>query len=331
MIEDDLKRVVCLHPELVEKGLVIEEEEYPIRGQDTTYRCDLRGRDINGKLVFIELKLNASHRCEFQIFKYRTLAGQEGRFLVACLNVAPDVPRVLKEHGYEFVQIDSAKARQLLEDSKSDPQLYWRKWPAQSVRKQRPIKTLGEREGYTDEEERLVMEVFKELAELIPAALSPSLGVKLLQPVPYLRSHGQKVWLLFSAPTATSTDRFAVYARSRDSVKEGLELHFVPCFSASGGGAKRVGTQASKRKADFCRYVSARKPSVEDALGRAFSDDLPEYGNTLRITSQGWKGLCLRIARPLPEWEKPDFPALVAQRFVSFVERTLPFIKEFDS
>ena len=39
----------------------------------------------------------------------------------ACLNAAPDVPRVLKEHGYEFVLIDLPKAVQLFENSKNNP------------------------------------------------------------------------------------------------------------------------------------------------------------------------------------------------------------------
>jgi RecB family endonuclease NucS len=65
--EEDLKRIVCLHPELVEEGLVVEQEEYPVRTSQTTYRCDLKGRDRKGGLVFIELKLEAGHSVVYQI------------------------------------------------------------------------------------------------------------------------------------------------------------------------------------------------------------------------------------------------------------------------
>jgi hypothetical protein len=45
MYEKNLKRIVCLFPELIEEGLTIEEEEYPIRSSHTTYRCDLKGKE----------------------------------------------------------------------------------------------------------------------------------------------------------------------------------------------------------------------------------------------------------------------------------------------
>lgn len=47
MLEEDLQRIVCLHPDLIEPGLTIVEEEFPIRTGNTCYRCDLKGTDRN--------------------------------------------------------------------------------------------------------------------------------------------------------------------------------------------------------------------------------------------------------------------------------------------
>lgn len=53
MLEENLKRIVCLHPELIEEGFVVKEEEYPVKCDHICYRCDLMGEDKNGGTVFV--------------------------------------------------------------------------------------------------------------------------------------------------------------------------------------------------------------------------------------------------------------------------------------
>lgn len=53
LLEENLKRIVCLHPELIEEGFVVKEEEYPVKCDHICYRCDLMGEDKNGGTVFV--------------------------------------------------------------------------------------------------------------------------------------------------------------------------------------------------------------------------------------------------------------------------------------
>src|SRR5690554_4872016 len=127
MYEEDLKRIICLHPELIEEGLKINSEEYPIYSSNSIYRCDILAEDKNNRPVFIELKLKATGRVVFQIAKYKSNIDKNGRFIVAAFDFGQDVIKVLKEFGFESCKIDYSKVYDLLKVEKNNPKLYQRK------------------------------------------------------------------------------------------------------------------------------------------------------------------------------------------------------------
>jgi len=54
------------------------------------------------------------------------------------------------------------------------------------------------------------------------------------------------------------------------------------------------------------------------------------YMDQLVITAQAWKGFFYRITRPLSEWGDPAFVQYSADKFIEFVTKALPLIREFD-
>lgn len=323
MLEDDLKRAVSLCPELIEDGLVIEFEEYPILADGRTFRCDLKGKDRNGRTTYIELKLVATDRVDYQIMKYRTYAKEpDARFLVAALEFRSDVPPVLADHGYEWSLVDCSKVQTILDDHKDNPLLYHRR--TGFVKRQSGSRRAAQdaaTELYSQEERQIVMNLFEELADLVQHNLDKSLGLTLVTPQPHVEGREQKIRLLFTCRTDPA-DRFAVYARSR--IRDGLEFHYVPNFS--------LHTGSHPRKDAFFGYIKSRTDEIENLFDHELLiRQTDRHGDHLGITKQAWKGFSYRITRPLEEWVRPDFVELCAQKFISFVEKSMPIIEEFQS
>jgi hypothetical protein len=303
MYEEDLKRVVCLHPELIEDGLIIEQEEYPVRTPYGTYRCDLKGRDRKGDTVFIELKLQAGHSVVYQIAKYRTFLG-EGRFVVAALGFDSEVENVLKGLGFECVLINPTRLEGLLDRERDNPDLYVRKTPY--------------RHPYTESERETVASFMENLHKFMSDSSELPGGSELMGDVDVRSSDKYRIFL--SVPNSPS-DRFVIYVRARKMNE--IHLSFVPDFSFSTGG--------SPRKDAFEDFVRSRRADIEGAFGLSFRTVRggTGFGDWLEITAQAWKGLSRVISRPLDSWKKPDLVEIVGYAMFGFVETVTPLLRDF--
>jgi len=317
LYEEDLKRIVCLHPELIEDGLTIEHEEYPVRTPNTTYRCDLKARDREGQLVFIELKLHAGQTVVFQIAKYRAFLKEQGRFVVAAFAFDTHVDTVLKDMGFECVHLNADKVEELLDKERSNPALYLRRT---AVLPRLPgLRKTSYRHQYTDSERETVDSFMKNLRRFILDSGGLPQGVEVLGDVDVRRSDEYRI--LMSVPNSPS-DRFVIYVRARKMNE--IHLSFVPDFSFS--------TSGSPRKDAFKEFVTdSRKGDIESVFGLSFRRPSRgnDFGDWLEITAQAWKGLSGVIARPLESWKNPDFVEIVGVAMLDFVETVMPFVNDF--
>lgn len=315
MLEEDLRRAICLEPNLIEDGLRMEAEEFPISGPASTYRCDLRGVDRNGVPVYIELKLVASDSTPFQIMKYRSFARETGRFMVVATSFRQGVQKVLIDNGYEAITVDVDRITSVLDRNKGNPLLYARR---NGIRLP-PTPSTRSVPSHTPEEREIVLNLMDALASTIPLNLPEGCGVNLIRK-PDNGSAGRvkKLWLLFTSPTSDPSDRFTIYARPR--VLDGLDLGFTPSYSTSGA----IPDSWTKRKSRFFELVRNDRGQVEQDFGLPLYEMKPqdEFEDHLVITHQRWKGFYLRINKPLAEWANPDFAQVTAGKFLDFVSKT---------
>lgn len=320
MYEKDLKRIVSLFPELIEEGLSVEEEEYPIRSNHSTYRCDLKGKDKNGNTVYIELKLEAGEAVVAQMSKYATFVKENGRFMVAAFQFKKDVIPVLNKLGYEHKVVDYDKANQLLKENETNPKLFERKMkalPSHPAYKKTPTQLV-----YQDNEREIISGLFHELESLLRDYVEREYH---LQFIGLDIRKKEEHRLLFQSPTSPG-DWFVIYTRPREM--NIIEIQYVPDFSFTTG-------HTTKRKEDFKAYIDAHEEEVAglfgfDQLHSRTKKEVLEQGDHLDHRKQAWKGLSYRIVSPIDEWSKPDFPQFVAMKFISFVETILPVLEDFE-
>ncbi|WP_191090708.1 endonuclease NucS domain-containing protein [Niallia endozanthoxylica] len=323
MYEKDLKRIVCLFPDLIEEGLSIEHEEFPIRSGISTYRCDLKGKDKNGNTVFIELKLKADEAVLFQIGKYKTFVQGEGRFMVAAFDFKPDLPPVLSNHGYEYIVIDQKRAALLLEENQYNPDLFNRKLSAvKEFKKGFSSKSVPTHSLYKENERQAISELMNELKEMLKNHLRQQFNIT-FETFDIRKKDEHR--LIFQSPTGAG-DKFIIYTRPREM--NIIELQFVPDFSLTTG-------YTTPRKEAFKEYVNKHKNEVLELFGfhELFSKspkDVLHMGDHLLHTKQAWKALHYRIVSPIEEWNKPDFCEWTAMKFIEFIEILFPFIREFE-
>jgi|GEM_PF-1144647 len=316
MYEEDLKRLVCLHPELIEPGFVVLEEESPISTGQTCYNCDLRGKDKADRNVYVELKLKAGRDVVYQIAKYKTFARDQARYIVAALDFHPEAKKVLETMDFETVEIDSKRAAELLEQARANPALYQRK----STLTQ---KALGLKVGtggplYSVDQTKIVTSFMR--------AMEVGLGAN-LKLLPGYNMEGIDVKLsdkyrLFFFPESFPRDRLLIYNRARKA--EEIHFIYVPDFSFRTGNS-------TERKLRFRKFLLSKSDELEESF------NLPLFSSRcirkmtedhLEVTSQAWKGFSRVYYRPLDCWQHPDFIEMMVREFIDFAEKLAPLLDE---
>lgn len=315
VLEDDLKRIICLHPEIIEERLFIEQEEYPIETGYTTYRIDLKCRDNANKELFVELKLRAGKNVVYQILKYKVFTEEinNARFMVAALDFDHETKAVLEGSGFETKQIDVRLVNDLLVKEKDNPLLYQRKSDlTDNIFKH----SGGFRESvlYSASERAIVQQFMNTLEEIIKDNKIP--GFKLQG----LDVRGKDQYRLLLESEKYPSDKIIIYNRER--VRNQIHLLYVPDFSFSPG--------RTPKKKEFEKYI-LHQSNIEDRF------DLPMYRavqrkkpkNRLEITCQAWKGFSKIITRDLDDWVKPDFIEMVSRDLFDFIDNVMPIVDNF--
>ncbi len=115
--EEEMKRAVLLHPQLVEEGFRPVEEE---RRAGPSGFIDVFGVDAEGNLTVVELKRRAADGADVrQVEKYarkvRKELGRNVRAVIAAPSVKKGAVPLLKAHGVEFRCVTPRKCREFLE------------------------------------------------------------------------------------------------------------------------------------------------------------------------------------------------------------------------
>ncbi|AZR74242.1 hypothetical protein BBF96_13040 [Anoxybacter fermentans] len=315
MLEEDLKRIVCLHPEIIEDGLKVEQEEYPIKADRTTYRCDLKCKDKNDKTVFIELKLNAGKNVVYQIAKYKTFLKESGRYMVVAFEFDDETEKVLKVLGFETRKINLMEVEKLLNKERNNPKLYQRK---SNLIKNVNIKTMELTHSlYSNEEKEIVKFFMNTLKQIVEENMELTMGFE----VEDLDIRKKDEYRLLLKSSEFPSDRLVVYNRARK--REEIHLMFVPDFSFNTG--------STDKKKHFEEFIIERKEIIEEIF------DLPLFkarqknklDNRLEITCQAWKGFSRVYVRDLMNWNHPDFIEMVSRSLFDFIESIVPIVRDF--
>ncbi|HQL35911.1 MAG TPA: hypothetical protein PLG67_04875 [Bacillota bacterium] len=320
MYEEDLKRAVCLRPELIEPGLTIEKEEYPIRGEETTYRCDLKGTDSKGNTVFIELKLKANKRVLFQIAKYKAYSKIDGRYIVAALEFDSGVETVIKSTGFEAIRIDNTTLNKILNTEKDNPLLYERKTPFIYSKKEKIDSDIKANRGYSPEESEIVSNFMESIKQFIIDNRKEMLGFHFYDYS--IRGNSKDKHTLIFNSKEFPGDCLVIYTRARLA----KEIHFmyVPDYS-------KTTQMRTKKKEQFYDYIENNKSYLEDLFDQTLyaSTRAPKNCEKLEISPQAWKGFSRVYIRDIDQWLNPDFIHIMGQQFIEFVEKTVPVVKDF--
>lgn len=314
MLEEDLKRIICLRPELIEEGFKVDQEEYPVRTDVTTYRCDLKGKDKSGQTVFVELKLSADKHVVYQISKYKTFIPEKGRFIVAAFNFDSETKKVLEALGFETKELKMAYTEELLEKEKDNPELYNRK--SSIVKSQRFKQIISKSSLYTQEEQETIKLFMNALGQIIEDNAEMTLGFRLQG----LDVRSQDKYRLLLRSDEFPSDRIVIYNRARK--REEIHIMFVPDFSFNPG--------STDKKRRFKTYVENRRKDIEQIFDLLFVDSgdniMQEH---LEITCQAWKGFSKVIVRGVERWNHPDFIEMVGRQIFEFIDSTVPIVREF--
>lgn len=320
MYEEDLKRAVCLRPELIEPGLIIESEEYPISGEGATYRCDLKGTDSCGNTVFIELKLKASKRVLFQIAKYKAYSKIDGRYIVAALEFDPGVETVIRNTGFETKIINSTSLYSILDIEKSNPLLYERKTPFIYSSKGKTGSDIQHNYMYSSEEYEIVSTFMKSLKQFIIDNSKELLGFHICQYL--IRGNNKDKHTLEFISQEFPGDYLVIYTRARLA----KEIHFmyVPDYS-------RSGKMRTEKKKQFYNYIWNNKSYIENCFDQTLytSRNAPKNCEKLEISPQAWKGFSKVYIRDIEQWLNPDFIQIIGHQFIEFVEKIVPIVRDF--
>lgn len=311
MLEEDLQRIVCLHPDLIEPGLTIVEEEFPIRTGNTCYRCDLKGTDRNQETVFVELKTVANLHVVEQISRYRRYSGEKGRYLVAAFYFQPGMKEMLANAGFEAVEISHDRAARLLQREVDNPELYSRR---SSIAGNLELKFERGHYLYSDDQKEMVSKFMEKMREGLEIATASIQGIE-VKPVD-LRKQDQ--FRLLLSIDCYPHDYLVIYNRARKS----NEIHFmyVPDFSFTP-------QDSTHRKKKWERYIAENKDYIESLFGLTLyparrARDIKE--DHLQYTSQAWKGFSRVYYRTLERWHRPDFLEMMLREFMKFMEMVLP-------
>jgi len=320
MYEEDLKRAVCLRPELIEPGLTIEKEEYPISGEGTTYRCDLKGTDSKGNTVFVELKLKASKRVLFQIAKYKAYSKIDGRYIVAALEFDSGVETVINNTGFETKRIDNKALNKILNTEKDNPLLYERKTPFIYSKKEKIDSDIKANRGYSPEESEIVSTFMESIKQFIIDNSKEMLGFHFYDYS--IRGNSKDKHTLIFTSKEFPGDCLVIYTRARLA----KEIHFmyVPDYS-------KTTQMRTKKKEQFYDYILNNKSYLEDLFDQTLyaSTKAPKNCEKLEISPQAWKGFSRVYIRDIDQWLNPDFIQIMGQKFIEFVEKTVPVVKDF--
>lgn len=115
--EEEMKRAVLLHPQLVEEGFRPVEEE---RRAGPSGFIDVFGVDAEGNVTVVELKRRAADGADVrQVEKYarkvRKELGRNVRAVIAAPSVKKGAVPLLKAYGVEFRCVTPRKCREFLE------------------------------------------------------------------------------------------------------------------------------------------------------------------------------------------------------------------------
>ena len=117
-------------------------------------------------------------------------------------------------------------------------------------------------------------------------------------------------------------DCLVIYTRARLA----KEIHFmyVPDYSKT----TQMGT---KKKEQFYDYILNNKSYLEDLFDQTLyaSTKAPKNSEKLEISPQAWKGFSRVYIRDIDQWLNPDFIQIMGQKFIEFVEKTVPVVKDF--
>jgi len=318
LLEEDLKRIICLHPELIEDGLTIEQEEYPVRTGSTTYRCDLKCKDKEGNTVFIELKLNAGKNVIYQIAKYKTFLNEEGRFMVAAFDFDDEAKQILENLGFEAKKIDIKKSEEVLQNERDNPKLYQRN----SILTEK-IKTLSKdftQSLYSNEEKEIVKKFMNALKQIIIDNPELTMGFKVEGGLDIRRKDEYRLLLISDE---FPSDRIVIYNRARK--REEIHIMYVPDFSFETG--------STPKKQAFKKYIIKQKDDIMHIfnlpLFTARQRNKNKFDNRLEITCQAWKGFSRVYTKNIKTWNQPDFIEMVSIDLFDFIENIVPIVKNF--
>lgn len=112
--ERELHRVLAKHPELIEPGLKYVDSEIPIgRG----LYCDILFTDSSNKRVYVEVKWTAGRRAVIQVEQYELMSMEDrkhARFVLVALEAKPGIPELVARRGFEYIQIDRTKLKEIV-------------------------------------------------------------------------------------------------------------------------------------------------------------------------------------------------------------------------
>ena len=323
--ERDLQRIVCLKPELVEENLKVLNEEYPIKGLFSTYRCDLYCLDQNENIVFVELKLIAAKDVVFQIGKYKTFSETNGRFIVAALEFEPETKKILENLGFETITLDINLVTKHLTNEKDNPLLYIRK----TQKKETPPKISRPfKEDTPDEEaEKINYEFLKKVKENLDQELINGFEIE------GIATDRNKYSLLLRSVKQTD-DKVVIYHRRKDS-----EIHIIysPDYSPQTGrkNKKRVDSTKIDKKTEFHHYILDNANIVSNTFNLPLFETKQRKKtsepNRLEITHQAWKGLSRVYTTPSSRWLEPDFIEMVTRDLYDFIDNVNLIIPDFYS
>lgn len=321
MYEEDLKRIVSLHPELIEEGLSIEEEEFPIRAMGATYRCDLRATDKDERTVLIELKLNAGRNVVYQIGKYKAFSdhASTGRFMVAALEYDLEAKQVLEAVGIETRLLDANQVEDLLRQEIDNPYLYERK-SAITPQAQLIIRKGAEKKpGYTEEEREQVRSFLRALRVMVPDSSGMAGGFRFDRLDEDFPNDRYRLWL---KSEQFPSDRVVVYVRPLRMNE--IHLIYVADFSSQ----TRRATPRKKALEDFVLHNNHMISDIFGVPVVTTRQGQHRHGDRIEVSHQAWKGLARVYVRPVEEWNRPDFVEIVGQALLDFVEAVIPVVKQ---